>query len=127
MTTANKRDEVIVSGMLPWAMNRLQIGDRVEFGRRTTEAFSGSIVELSEGYFGLCAIVQDDYGKRHVALAERLSKVRPEDDVVAWGDWPEQSVRPALVPDLTPIHEPEPGLLDEEILPLEADWFKGPR
>lgn len=108
-------------------MNRLQIGDRVECGRRTTEAVIGNIVELSEGDFGLCAVVQDDYGKRHVMLAERLSKVRPEDDVVAWSDWPEQSVRPALVPDPVPIHEPEPGLLDEEILLLEADWFKGPK
>ncbi|WP_062143449.1 hypothetical protein [Acetobacter cerevisiae] len=107
-------------------MNRLQIGDRVECGRRTTEAVIGSIAELSEGDFGLCEVVQDDYGKRHVVLTERLSKVRPEDDVVAWSDWPEQSVRPALVPDLIPIHEPEPGLMDEEILPLEDDWFRGP-
>ncbi|MFS8371250.1 hypothetical protein [Acetobacter indonesiensis] len=25
----------------------------------------------------------------------------------------------------TPLHESEPGLMDEEILPLEADWWKG--
>ena len=46
--------------------------------------------------------------------------------IVAWDDWPEQSVREALVPDPVPLHEPEHGLLDEEILPLEDDWFRGP-
>lgn len=47
--------------------------------------------------------------------------------IVVWDEWPEPSVREVLVPDPVPIHEPEPGLLDEEILPLEADWFKGPK
>lgn len=49
-----------------------------------------------------------------------------DEAIVAWDDWPEQSVREALVPDPVLLHEREEGLLDEEILPLEADWFRGP-
>ena len=33
---------------------------------------------------------------------------------------------PEIMPHPVPLHESEPGLMDEEILPLEADWWKGP-
>lgn len=31
-----------------------------------------------------------------------------------------------LSPDHRPLHEPEVGLLDEEVLPLFDDWLRGP-
>lgn len=109
-------------------MNRLQIGDRVECGRRTAEGVIGDIVEICETALGVVAVVRDDCGKRHIVQVGRLAKVN---DCLAWDDWsmglhaPEGAPPVRLVSD-TPIHEPEPGLLDEEILPLEADWLKGP-
>ena len=33
---------------------------------------------------------------------------------------------PTVTPHPVPLHEPEEGLLDEEILPLRADWQRGP-
>lgn len=47
-------------------------------------------------------------------------------EMVPFEDWPEPSIPPAIEPDPVPLHEREEGLLDEEVLPLEADWLKGP-
>lgn len=33
---------------------------------------------------------------------------------------------PEITPHPVPLHEPEEGLLDEEILPLWLDWQRGP-
>ncbi|MCG4273913.1 hypothetical protein [Acetobacter senegalensis] len=49
-------------------------------------------------------------------------------DTPAPHEWPTGSgLRTQMEPDPTPLHEPEPGLLDEEILPLEEDWLRGPK
>ncbi|WP_349935010.1 hypothetical protein [Acetobacter sp. A11-2] len=50
-------------------------------------------------------------------------------DLIGWQEWPTNRRETAQEPrtDLPPIHEPEPGLLDEEILPLRDDWMKGPK
>lgn len=49
-------------------------------------------------------------------------------DLIGWHEWPTNRREPMQAPctDLPPIHEPEPGLLDEEILPLRDDWMRGP-
>lgn len=47
-------------------------------------------------------------------------------EMVPWEDWPESSIAPATEPDPVPLHEREPGLLDEEVLPLFLDWEAGP-
>ncbi|WP_264821450.1 hypothetical protein [Acetobacter cerevisiae] len=43
-----------------------------------------------------------------------------------WDEWQDPFKPLAPVAGGVTSHEPEPGLLDEEILPLEADWLKGP-
>lgn len=50
-------------------------------------------------------------------------------EMVPWHEWPTSQRETTQKPrtDLPPIHEPEPGLLDEEILPLRDDWMKGPK
>lgn len=50
-------------------------------------------------------------------------------ETVPWTEWPTNRRKATQEPrtDLPPIHEPEPGLLDEEILPLRDDWMKGPK
>lgn len=50
-------------------------------------------------------------------------------DLIGWHEWPTSQRETTQEPrtDLPPIHEPEPGLLDEEILPLRDDWMKGPK
>lgn len=50
-------------------------------------------------------------------------------DLIGWHEWPTNRHEAEQEPrtDLPPIHEPEPGLLDEEILPLRDDWMKGPK
>lgn len=47
-------------------------------------------------------------------------------DTIPWTDWPESSIPPAIEPDPVPLHEREEGLLDEEVLPLREDWWRGP-
>ncbi|MFT8308511.1 hypothetical protein [Acetobacter malorum] len=47
-------------------------------------------------------------------------------EMVPFEDWPEPSIPPAIEPDPVPLHEREEGLLDEEVLPLAADWWRGP-
>ncbi|MFT8439853.1 hypothetical protein [Acetobacter fabarum] len=34
---------------------------------------------------------------------------------------------PEITPHPVPLHAPEEGLLDEEILPLWDDWVRGPK
>lgn len=46
---------------------------------------------------------------------------------VPWDEWQDPFKPLVPVAGSAAIHEPEPGLLDEEILPLEADWLKGPK
>ncbi|MCI1437078.1 MAG: hypothetical protein LKI03_06100 [Acetobacter indonesiensis] len=49
------------------------------------------------------------------------------DDILDWHEWPEpEPHRPPVTPHPVPLHESKPGLMDEEILPLEADLLKGP-
>ncbi len=50
-------------------------------------------------------------------------------DLIGWHEWPTNRRETAQEPrpDLPPIHEPEPGLMDEEILPLQDDWMRGPK
>ena len=49
-------------------------------------------------------------------------------DIIGWNEWPVSQRKATQEPaaNLPPIHEPEPGLMDEEILPLRDDWVKGP-
>lgn len=58
-------------------------------------------------------------------MQENLTKP----DLIGWDEWPTNRREATQEPraDLPPIHEPEPGLLDEEILPLRDDWMKGPK
>lgn len=110
-------------------MQRLNIGDRVQCGRGTAEAVLGEIVDICEAALGVVAVVRDDDGRRHIVQVGRLAKVN---DCLAWGDWPTGLHVPDGMPALRlvdgiPIHEPEAGLLDEEILPLFLDWEAGPR
>lgn len=110
-------------------MQRLTIGDRVQCGRGTAEAVLGEIVEICETALGVVAVVRDDDGRRHIVQVGRLSRVN---DCLAWDDWPMGLHVPEGVPavrlvDGIPIHEPEPGLLDEEILDLKADCLNGPK
>lgn len=47
-------------------------------------------------------------------------------DTLHWREWPTGSgLREPIAPDPTPLHESEPGLLDEEVLPLAEDWWRG--
>lgn len=49
-----------------------------------------------------------------------------DNDTLHWHEWPTGSgQREPMEPDPTPLYESEPGLLDEEVLPLEADWWRG--
>lgn len=49
------------------------------------------------------------------------------DDTLDWHEWPTGSgLRPPVTPHPVPLHESEPGLTEEEILPLEEDWLRGP-
>lgn len=110
-------------------MQRLNIGDRVQCGLGTAAATLGEIVEICETALGVVAVVRDDDGRRHIVQVGRLAKVN---DCLAWDDWPMGLHVPEGAPalrlvDCTSVHEPEPGLLDEEILDLKADWLKGPK
>lgn len=50
-----------------------------------------------------------------------------DNDTVHQHEWPTGSgLREPMAPDPTPLHEREPGLLDEEVLPLAEDWWRGP-
>ncbi|WP_157884470.1 hypothetical protein [Acetobacter oryzifermentans] len=51
-----------------------------------------------------------------------------DNDLIGWDEWPtnRRETTQETRNDLPPIHEPEPGLLDEEILPLRDDWMRGP-
>ncbi|MCP1202270.1 hypothetical protein [Acetobacter oryzoeni] len=62
---------------------------------------------------------------RKDTMQENLTKP----DLIGWHEWPTNRRKDTqeLRTDLPPIHEPEPGLLDEEILPLHDDWMKGPK
>lgn len=40
---------------------------------------------------------------------------------------PARPVMCDLIPDPRPLHEPEDGLLDEEVLLLWDDWVRGPK
>lgn len=47
-------------------------------------------------------------------------------DTLDWHEWPEpEPHRPPVTPHPVPLHETEPGLTDEEVLPLAEDWWKG--
>lgn len=49
-------------------------------------------------------------------------------DTLHWHEWPTGSgQREPMTPSPVPLHESEPGLTDEEILPLEEDWLRGPK
>ncbi|WP_156480362.1 hypothetical protein [Acetobacter tropicalis] len=48
-------------------------------------------------------------------------------DTLDWHEWPEpEPHRPPVTPHPVPLHESEPGLTDEEVLPLREDWWRGP-
>lgn len=55
------------------------------------------------------------------------AEMTPGRDLIPEEEWPIAHIPEPLPPcDGRVFHEPEPGLNDEEILPLWWDWVKGP-